>query len=62
MCKILSAQEISRCIIKMGWPVVGYPNKYIIKSINSIESIQARNINFQQIVDWPGDIYNSWDF
>jgi len=33
---------------------VCYLNKYTIKSIDSTDSIQARNVNFHQNVDWVG--------
>jgi transcriptional regulator with GAF, ATPase, and Fis domain len=42
----------------MDGQIVRYSNKYTINSINSTDSIQARNINFQQNVDWPGETHN----
>ena len=35
-----------------------YLNKYTIKSDDSIDSIQARNLHSAQNVDWIGEIYN----
>ena len=36
--------------------------KYIIKSINPRDSIQARNPKLTFYVDWSGEIYNGWEF
>ena len=36
-----------------------YLNKYIIKSINSTDSIQARNVKLILYVDWVGEINNT---
>ena len=44
--------------IKIGELIVCYPNKYTIISINSIVSIQARNIQSADNVDWIGETYN----
>jgi hypothetical protein len=48
-----------RFIAKMGELIVCYANKYTIKSVDSTDSIQARNINLLQTVDWVDVIYNS---
>ena len=38
--------------------IVCFQNKYAIKSVDSRDSTKARNVNFQQIVDWPGETHN----
>jgi hypothetical protein len=56
--KIQAVQEKVRFIVKMAGPVVCYPNKYKIKSIDSTDSIQARNPKSLWHMDWPGEIHN----
>jgi hypothetical protein len=51
-----------RFIAKIGGIAVDCQSKYTIKSINSTDSIQARNIHFHQNVDLPGEIYNGRGF
>jgi hypothetical protein len=62
MYKIQAVQEILLFIAKMEGPVVCYLNKYIIKSINSKDSIQARNPHSAQNVDWSGETHNGRGF
>jgi hypothetical protein len=41
---------------------VCYLNKYTIKSINSKDSIHARNLSLVHFVDWSGETHNSREF
>jgi hypothetical protein len=47
---------------KMCGQVMCYQNKYIIKSGNSTDSIQARYVKLRQNVDWIGETYNGRGF
>jgi hypothetical protein len=60
--EIQAAQEKLRFIAKMGGPIVCCANKYTIKSINSTDSIQARNPHSAQNIDWPGETHNGQGF
>jgi len=42
----------------MDRPIVRYLNEYIIKSINSLDFIEARNVKLALYVDWIGETYN----
>jgi hypothetical protein len=51
-----------RFIEKMGGLIVYYPNKYIMISVDSTDSIQARNLQSRRYVDWIDETYNGRGF
>jgi len=53
---------IFHIFVKIGGPVMCYLNKYTIKSINSPDLIQARNLTSPLIVGLPGETHNGWGF